>query len=85
MDTRPGSLTPLPPEGVQGIPTGFRLCEVKVFSATKRKDRDLLDEKATEWLRSHGDFDFISARVTLSSDLEYHCMSITFLCWQRSQ
>ena len=62
---------------------GFRLVEVKVFSATKRKDRDRLDELATAWLQDHQNFDRLTARVTLSSDLEYHCLSITFMGWQR--
>ena len=63
--------------------SGFRLVEVKVFSATKRKDRDRLDEVATAWLQEHQSFDRLTARVTLSSDLEYHCLSITFMGWQR--
>jgi len=63
--------------------SGFRLVEVKVFSATKRKDRDRLDELATAWLQDHQSFDRLTARVTLSSDLEYHCLSITFMGWQR--
>ena len=63
--------------------SGFRLVEVKVFSATKRKDRDRLDELATAWLQEHQSFDRLTARVTLSSDLEYHCLSITFMGWQR--
>jgi hypothetical protein len=69
-------------EGVAQPQPGLRLAEVKVFSATKRKDRDILGDLATEWLRAQ-DFDDISVRVTLSSDLEYHCFSLTFLCWRK--
>lgn len=69
-------------EGVSQAMPGLRLVEVKVFSATKRKDRDVLGDVATEWLRTH-EFDQISARVNLSSDREYHCMSITLLCWRK--
>jgi hypothetical protein len=68
---------------LEGAVSGFRLVEVKVFSATKRKDRDRLDELATAWLQEHQNFDRLTARVTLSSDLEYHCLSITFMGWQR--
>ncbi len=73
-----------PPSGVADGMPGLRLAEVKVFSATKRKDREKLDEVATEWLRAHGDFDHVSAKVNQSSDLEYHCLSITFLCWKKA-
>jgi hypothetical protein len=62
---------------------GYRLVEVKVFSATKRKDRDRMDEVATEWLQSHQSFDRLTAQVTLSSDLEYHCLTLTFMGWQK--
>jgi hypothetical protein len=70
-------------EAAGGVMSGFRLVEVKVFSATKRKDREHLDELATEWLRDHQDFDRLTANVTLSSDLEYHCLSIVFMGWRR--
>jgi hypothetical protein len=62
---------------------GYRLVEVKVFSATKRKDRDHMDELATEWLKNHQSFDRLTAQVTLSSDLEYHCLTLTFMGWQK--
>ncbi len=81
MDSR--SWPPSAAEAAGGVMSGFKLVEVKVFSATKRKDRDRLDEVATAWLRDHQDFDRLTAQVTLSSDLEYHCMSITFMGWQR--
>ena len=62
---------------------GYRLIEVKVFSATKRKDRDHMDQLATEWLQNHQSFDRLTAQVTLSSDLEYHCLTLTFMGWQK--
>ena len=83
MDTQTWPMSALAVEDLEGAMSGFRLVEVKVFSATKRKDRDRLDEIATAWLRDHQDFDRLTARVTLSSDLEYHCLSITFMGWQR--
>jgi hypothetical protein len=83
METQSWPTSALPVEDLEEAMSGFRLVEVKVFSATKRKDRDRLDEVATAWLRDHQDFDRLTARVTLSSDLEYHCLSITFMGWQR--
>ncbi len=73
---------PAPPEDGAAM-DGYRLVEVKVFSATKRKDRDHMDELATEWLQNHQAFDRLTAQVTLSSDLEYHCLTLTFMGWQR--
>jgi len=81
METQSWPTSALPVEDLEA--SGFRLVEVKVFSATKRKDRDRLDEVATAWLQDHQNFDRLTARVTLSSDLEYHCLSITFMGWQR--
>jgi len=50
---------------------------VKVFSATKARERDQLGERATEWLRK------VKPRVTdvivkQSSDREFHCMTLVF-------
>lgn len=81
METQSWPMSALAVEDLEA--SGFRLVEVKVFSATKRKDRDRLDELATAWLQDHQSFDRLTARVTLSSDLEYHCLSITFMGWQR--
>ena len=84
LDVMESQSWPMSPRAVEDLEaSGFRLVEVKVFSATKRKDRDRLDEVATAWLRDHQNFDRLTARVTLSSDLEYHCLSITFMGWQR--
>jgi hypothetical protein len=83
METHSWPTSALPVEDLEAAASGFRLVEVKVFSATKRKDRDRLDEVATAWLKDHQDFDRLTARVTLSSDLEYHCLSITFMGWQK--
>jgi hypothetical protein len=50
---------------------------VKVFSATKAKERDLLGESITEWIRTHPQLDIIDKIVTQSSDSEFHCLTIT--------
>jgi hypothetical protein len=52
---------------------------VKVFSATKARDRASLGEKVTEWLRSTG-LKAIHKTVTQSSDREFHCLTITLFC-----
>jgi hypothetical protein len=50
---------------------------VKVFSATKARDRDLLGEAITEWIRAHPELEIIDKIVTQSSDSEFHCLTIT--------
>jgi hypothetical protein len=57
---------------------------VKVFSATKAKDRDLLGEAITEWIRSHPMLEILDKIVTQSSDSEFHCLTITLFYRDRS-
>jgi hypothetical protein len=49
---------------------------VKVFSATKAKDREELGETITRWLRSNADIEVVDRVVSQSSDDEFHCLSI---------
>ena len=48
---------------------------VKVFSATKARDRESLGEKVTEWLRE-SKVTVDKCEVKQSSDREFHCLSI---------
>jgi hypothetical protein len=50
---------------------------VKVFSATKAKEREELGEVITNWLRQNPHHEIINQVVTQSSDNEYHCLTIT--------
>jgi hypothetical protein len=50
---------------------------VKVFSATKAKDRQELGERVTRWLGEHPDASIVDTVVTQSSDQEFHCLTIT--------
>jgi hypothetical protein len=50
---------------------------VKVFSATKHQDREVLGETITRWLREHPGIDIIDKVVTQSSDEAFHCIAIT--------
>ncbi len=52
---------------------------VKVFSATKARERELLGEMVTDWLRAHNnqDITIVNTVVTQSSDNEFHCLAIT--------
>ena len=50
---------------------------VKVFSATKAKEREGLGEQVTKWIRNNPDAEIIDKIVTQSSDSEFHCLTIT--------
>jgi hypothetical protein len=50
---------------------------VKVFSATKAREREELGEHITRWLRANPDIRIVDKVVTQSSDREFHCLTIT--------
>jgi hypothetical protein len=50
---------------------------VKVFSATKAKERELLGELITDWIRINQNCEIVDKIVTQSSDSEFHCLTIT--------
>ena len=50
---------------------------VKVFSATKAREREELGENVTRWIRDNPRARILDKIVTQSSDSEFHCLSIT--------
>ena len=50
---------------------------LKVFSATKAKEREELGEKVTDWIRRHPSCEIVDKIVTQSSDQEFHCLTVT--------
>jgi hypothetical protein len=58
---------------------------VKVFSATKFQDRDLLGDRVTHWLREHPEFEIVDMIVTQSSDAEFHCVTISVFYLERDR
>lgn len=52
---------------------------VKVFSATKAKEREELGEKVTAWLLEQGRPEILDTHINQSSDSDYHCLSITIV------
>jgi hypothetical protein len=72
-------------DGVSGSEAGgARFDGVKVFSATKAKEREELGENVTRWLRSNSDVHVIDRVVTQSSDNEFHCLTIVLFYRQKS-
>jgi hypothetical protein len=49
---------------------------VRVFSATKAKEREELGEQVTRWLRANADLEIVDRTVVQSSDDEFHCLTI---------
>lgn len=49
---------------------------VKVFSATKAKEREELGENVSRWLKSNSDLEIVDKVVCQSSDSEFHCYSL---------
>ena len=67
------------PDGCEGVmderERAMQFTGVKVFSATKAKEREELGETVTRWLRSN-DVEVVDRVVTQSSDNEFHCLTI---------
>jgi hypothetical protein len=53
---------------------------VKVFSATKARDRDQLGERVTAWIEANPQLTIVKTCIRQSSDHEYHCLSMIFFC-----
>ena len=49
---------------------------IKVFSATKAKEREGLGEVITRWIHDNPDMEIIETRTLQSSDNEFHCLTI---------
>lgn len=50
---------------------------VKVFSATKAREREALGDRLTEWMGENPQYNIVDTVVTQSSDHEFHCLTIT--------
>jgi hypothetical protein len=49
---------------------------VKVFSATKAKEREELGDTITRWLKSNAELEIVDRVVRQSSDNEFHCFTV---------
>ena len=50
---------------------------VKVFSSTLARDREVMGERISQWLREHPELTPVETEVTQTSDREYHCLTVT--------
>jgi hypothetical protein len=53
---------------------------VKVFSATKAKEREELGDVVTRWIKTNPDIEIVDKEISQSSDNEFHCLSIVLFC-----
>lgn len=49
---------------------------VRVFTATKAKEREELGDRVTQWLNENSRIRIKDTVVSQSSDNEFHCLSI---------
>lgn len=50
---------------------------VKVFTATKAREREELGDAITRWMENHPECQVVDRVVTQSSDHEFHCLTVT--------
>lgn len=58
---------------------------VRIFSATKAKEREELGESVGRWLRANGDVEVVDRLVRQSSDDEFHCLTIVLFYRQKEK
>lgn len=69
---------PLGPGYTKRVSAGIDFDGVKVFSATKARDREELSGRITDWLeRNLNRVDIVDKIVTQSSDQQFHCYTLT--------
>jgi hypothetical protein len=56
---------------------------VKVFSTTLARDREVMGEKITNWIKENPSAEIVDKEVTQSSDKEFHCLTVTLFYKQK--
>jgi len=57
-----------------------RINLVKVFSATKSRDREKLGDRVSDWLAANPTVEVLRTSVSQSSDAGFHCLSFVLFC-----
>jgi len=57
----------------------------KVFSTTLARDREAMSDNINRWLREHPDLEIVDKVVALSSDRQFHCLSIVLFFRQSTK
>ena len=57
-----------------------RINLLKVFSVTRVRDRESIGERVTDWITANPTVTIVETVVQLTSDREFHCLSIVLVC-----
>ncbi|HXN42304.1 MAG TPA: hypothetical protein VN918_10975 [Myxococcaceae bacterium] len=63
---------------------GNQFTGIKVFSTTLARDREVMGENITRWLKENPNAEIVDKVVTQSSDKEFHCLTITLFYRQKA-
>ncbi|MGI5862424.1 MAG: hypothetical protein ACOX6T_10255 [Myxococcales bacterium] len=58
---------------------------VKVFSATRAREREDLGEHVTRWIHSNAQVDVVDRVVLQSSDNEFHCLTVVLFYREKAR
>jgi hypothetical protein len=64
--------------GEAGMGGSVNFTGVRVFSTTLARDREVMGENITKWIKENPQAEIVDRVVTQSSDKEFHCLTITF-------
>jgi hypothetical protein len=56
---------------------GLVFTGIKVFSTTLARDREMMGETITKWIKDNPNCEIVDKVVTQSSDKEFHCLTVT--------
>jgi hypothetical protein len=56
----------------------------KVFSTTLARDREVMGDTITRWLAENPGLEVVDKQVLLSSDRQFHCLTLVFFYRERS-
>jgi hypothetical protein len=62
-----------------------RFTGCKIFSTTLARDREAMSETINRWLDANPDLEIVDKVVKLSSDQQFHCLTIVFFHRERSR
>ena len=78
--TWPSWSAPSLSSGGAAVVEAARINLVKVFSATKSRDRESLGDRVTAWMAANPTVEVLRTSVTQTSDAGFHCLSFVLFC-----
>ena len=63
--------------------TPFTGC--KIFSATLARDREAMSDTINRWLAGNPELEVVDKQVLLSSDRQFHCLTLVFFYRERQR